>query len=569
MKPITVFMALTNIFVAYGVPCLAEDPALPAWGQNTVLLPPESDPALPRPQAEESPWTAGAWGGAEFSGSESEGSPVFDLESPQAPITSENAHSVDSPFEEPIIILEAEEEIPVETATLPEGPSASIEQTLPDPDLFVFTEEPRTPVRPVSTPLQAASHPAPWTSSLSSSNVWNLNVEGRAMLDGVAFSQSDVNRTEFQELTNYAELRSVRLGINGVYRNTVDFRLQLDAEDEFGSISVSDAWLGVSYIPLFGRVKIGQARAPFGMEQYAELQFATFGERSMASELFGTESLLGIQQASQLFDEQLLFQSGIYFHDDIMLHKETPLPERRFASSDSTGFQGGFRAVWTPLYERNGRRLVHLGGGWRYDDPGSDTALNFEPLGVRPNIHEMTPFLETGPDFLYNEMNAANVELALVRGSFGVQSELFTASYAGARYLPFNNPSDVQLHGAYVQASWIMSGEHREYDRATGTFGRIRPRRDFAAFNNGVFGLGAWETAVRWDYVDTSDLADDQFADHAGSLQSLTVGLNWYWNPYTRFMVNYVHARPLTHSPGGADVASTTDMMLMRLQFDW
>jgi phosphate-selective porin len=54
-----------------------------------------------------------------------------------------------------------------------------------------------------------------------------------------------------------------------------------------------------------------------------------------------------------------------------------------------------------------------------------------------------------------------------------------------------------------------------------------------------VAGLGAWEVALRWNYL---DLTDQRAGLDGGYLDATTVGLNWYLHTYMRMMFNYTLA---------------------------
>jgi len=71
-------------------------------------------------------------------------------------------------------------------------------------------------------------------------------------------------------------------------------------------------------------------------------------------------------------------------------------------------------------------------------------------------------------------------------------------------------------------------------------------------------GRGAWEATARWSYLDLTDGPD------AEQMHDLTVGVNWYWNPHTRYMLNWIH--PFTNTPAQNEEA---DIIAMRLQVDF
>ena len=71
------------------------------------------------------------------------------------------------------------------------------------------------------------------------------------------------------------------------------------------------------------------------------------------------------------------------------------------------------------------------------------------------------------------------------------------------------------------------------WHRKSGTLGRPKPFQDF---DDG--GWGAWQIAARYSYADFSD--KDVFG---GVGHSVTLGLNWYWNPNARLQFNYIAGR--------------------------
>ena len=118
-----------------------------------------------------------------------------------------------------------------------------------------------------------------------------------------------------------------------------------------------------------------------------------------------------------------------------------------------------------------------------------------------------------------------NAELAYMFNNISLQGEYLSSSIDAA-----NKES---LSAYYAQVSYFITGERRRMKGSYSGFGRLKPKRNFGT--NG--GFGAWEVAVRYSSIDLD--GDDL---NGGVLNDITVGLNWYLNPSTRFMLNYVLA---------------------------
>ena len=93
---------------------------------------------------------------------------------------------------------------------------------------------------------------------------------------------------------------------------------------------------------------------------------------------------------------------------------------------------------------------------------------------------------------------------------------------------PHNKNPD--FSGCYVGAGIFLTGEKRAFSR--GRFTRLKPKNNFL---DGKGGLGAWEIAARYSYTGLNDSGIE-----GGSVKNATAALNWYLNPNTRVMVNYV-----------------------------
>jgi phosphate-selective porin OprO/OprP len=170
-----------------------------------------------------------------------------------------------------------------------------------------------------------------------------------------------------------------------------------------------------------------------------------------------------------------------------------------------------------------------------------------------PNVNSGTlgsvPFFADTGLFSANSVNLLNGELAGVWNSFHAQSELTYAvvNPVGGGTTTFSAFS--------AQAAYLLTGEVRPYNKVAGVLGRITPTH---AVGNG--GIGAWEVAARYSYL---DLTDGTF--NGGMLSDVTLGLNWYLNGFTKFQLNYIRAM-LNRPPVGD---STTNILAVRAQLDF
>jgi hypothetical protein len=65
-------------------------------------------------------------------------------------------------------------------------------------------------------------------------------------------------------------------------------------------------------------------------------------------------------------------------------------------------------------------------------------------------------------------------------------------------------------------------------------------------------GGGVWEVAAPWAWTDLDMLRDGLGTNFYGRMHQYTVALNWYWNPQTRWGLDWIYAKPISGT-GGAD----------------
>jgi phosphate-selective porin OprO/OprP len=381
---------------------------------------------------------------------------------------------------------------------------------------------------------------------------WTSRVGGRAMGDYVLFADQDAaNLAALGDLDNYFEFRRLRLLVEGTGYGVYDYRVELDFEPEFSgseAVQIRDVYLGIHEIPALGYVRFGNFKEPFSLEELTSSRFITFLERGLPN-IFAPARHVGVAAYNYTEAEDVTWAFGAYFEDISQELKELV--------SDNQGIDLVARATMSPYYADEGRHLIHLGGGAVWTDVGD----NLVRFSTRPEIHEESVFVDTGT-FSVDNYWRYNAEFAAVWGPLSIQSEGFFVDTNGIAGVP-----DQEFYGAYAFVSYFLTGEHRNYNRTQAHFDRVRPLTNFWVVDtcDGCdVGWGGWEVATRWSYVDLNDpfLAG---VGSAGELHDLTVGVNWYWNPYARYMFNWIHAFNDRNDVGDNDA----DILAMRWQVDF
>ncbi len=367
-----------------------------------------------------------------------------------------------------------------------------------------------------------------WKSGLnmvSADGNFKLKIGGRLMADRVWISGDEAVEQATDVLTGGDEFRRARLYMSGDIYSNVNYKVQYDFAG--GDADFKDVWVGVKNLP-WGGVKGGHFKEPMGLEELTSSKYITFMERSLANALVPSRNM-GTMFYNTELDDRLTWAIGGFVDTD------------DFATRSGEGdYSITARVTGLPIYEDKGEKLLHLGLSYSHRNVPDDE-LRFR---ARPEVHIGPRFVNTD-HFAADRVDDVGVELACVWGPFSLQSEYL---YAKASALEGEDPS---FQGFYVFASYFLTGEHRPYKTSAAAFDRVKPKKNF-----GAGGAGAWELAARYSRLDLTDAAIE-----GGELDNFTVGLNWYLNPNTRVMLNYVRS--------DLDGIGEADMFMTRAQVDF
>lgn len=356
-----------------------------------------------------------------------------------------------------------------------------------------------------------------------------LVIGGQVQADAVYFGQDEVGRESVGDLQDAADFRRARVVIQGVshdvYRYVfgVDFALA-------GRPSFLDMYLEHIDLPVLQNARVGHFFEPFSLERVTQNRNTTFMERSLV-DTFAPARNLGAMTNGCTESEMSTWQIGTF----------------RTGSNDygNDSFDSGqaltMRGTHLVYYDEpsGGRYYMHLGGCYSY----RDTYENQVRFRNSPEIRIQEPnqpsnfgpiFVDTG-NIPASSFQLYDAEFAWILGSFSIQSEYAcsTVDQTGGPGLFFD--------AFMVQLSYFLTGEHRPYDRRLGVPQRVIPFSNFwrarMQDRDVQMGSGAWELAARFSMIRLNDENID-----GNNLQDLTLGLNWYWNPYARAKFNYIRA---------------------------
>lgn len=366
--------------------------------------------------------------------------------------------------------------------------------------------------------------------------------------DAMFFSQDDANRAAVGDIENGTAFRRARIGVLGEYGPT-DYRIEFDFALA-GRPTFLEVWAGFKDVPGLGAVRLGHFNEPFSLERYTPNRFMTFLERSLLDSAFAPARNWGVIALNQDAQETTTWQFGGFrtgsdnFGDDV---------------GDEGEFAGTARLTRLLWYEDDGRSLLHVGGAYSYRDTDNDVVrFRSQPEArVGATIPNVPDFVDTG--FIpASHYQLVGLEAAWVLGPVSLQAESAWSPVDAAV-----GPNPV-FHSYYVYASWFMTGEHRPYRRSIGVFDRVIPRRNVVAAcdsaASGETGCGAWELAARVSHLDLND-----HAVQGGRLTDVTVGLNWYMNPYLKTQFNWVHAFLDDPALGNSEA----DLFGVRMNYDF
>ena len=345
-----------------------------------------------------------------------------------------------------------------------------------------------------------------------------MMIGGRIMYD-MAVWKNTTNDVATQ--TSGTEFRRVRFYNSGKIYGNVKYKLQLDFTG--GEIAFKDVWMELNKLPIKGALRVGHFKEPLRLEALTSSKYITFMERSFPIAMSAERNSGAMYHTT--FGERLSLQTAVFREGDA------------FGNDKESTNNVNITSRITYLAINDGNKLLHLG------------VAN----SIRKNAGKTYGFSTRAENHLGNKLTSVSFdnvdktnilggEFAYVHGSLFLQGEYLQTTVSGIM-------NETELSSYYGQISYFLTGEIRTYKNSLSGFGSVKPNNNY-----GENGWGAIELAVRLSSMDLT-------TTNAGTLEDITVGINWYLNPNTRVILNYVMGEMIN----GEEII-TENAVMMRVQ---
>jgi len=366
---------------------------------------------------------------------------------------------------------------------------------------------------------------------------YKFRIGGRFQYDTTFFDPDADTRAAVESgstrIEDGSEFRRARIEFSGEVGDRTEWYTAYDFGG--GKPNFRGVYVGLKDLP-FGNIRAGQMKEPFSLEQLTSSKNIPFIERSVKAAQDPAYNA-GFLLFDQVLDERLTWAAGVF---------RAGTDDGEISKGDGE-WNVTARVTGLPYYDEEGDDYVHLGLAGSQRNPTDELAS----FSSKPESN-LAPAYISLSNLPADDVSLLGTEVAWVRGPLTVAGEYVMASVDA----PSGVAAEPDFDGYYVMASWFLTGEHRPYNKASGIFDGIKPAEN--AFGR-EHGYGAWEVLARYSSLDLRDDGVDE-----GELTDLTLGLNWYLNPNTRVLLNYILA-DLDPTEPAAD--GTTSILGFRVQF--
>ena len=331
----------------------------------------------------------------------------------------------------------------------------------------------------------------------------------------ISYDVAYVNEADISYLDS--DFRRIRIYHQGSFLNE---KLFYELEYSFtGSNKFKDIFLGYkNHSELFDidyKIKAGNIRIPFSLEDYTSSKNNMFMERSLRhtyaqNRQLGTEILL--RKKFNKSDSINLFLSLF----------TSSLDERLNDEIIKQGYS--MRTTYTHKWRKN--HLLSVGGAYFAKNlNGDNIKFNESAESYLMQNKYISASIKGAKSLSKN-----NLELLYIYDNYSLQGEYTQVGVDAINKSTTGELTSYTFNSYYLEGSYFILGQGRRYRATSSRMRKPRLNRD-----------GAVELALRYSYINLND----QDEDNNGQQTDYTLGVNWYINDEIKLMLNYIVAEPM------------------------
>ncbi|RLS58049.1 MAG: porin [Planctomycetota bacterium] len=363
-----------------------------------------------------------------------------------------------------------------------------------------------------------------------------MKINARVHADWWAFPQADSGAAALEgtpavplDPEDRIGLRRVRFTMRGDINDNMAYRFDVEVADP-RDFEWRDAFLSFKNLPNNQEIVVGHQKRPYGWDHLNSSNDNIFMERPVVIDFVnGDARRLGIQVNGYTNDESWNWHYGLFNGDNVQ-------DSDPFYVGDHMQMEVAARLANTWWYdeESDGRGWGHWGIAGAVAHPDGDHPNNTARFATRPEARTTDRWIDTKVIAGAQSYEVLALENVFNAGPFHAAAE------AQHIFLQRDGGEDLHFWGAYGEVAYMLTGEHMQWNRKTGSLGSVQPFENFFLvdrMSGGTgSGWGAWQVAARYSFMDASD--ENVLG---GEANSVTLGLVWYFNQNAKMQFNYVH----------------------------
>jgi len=322
-------------------------------------------------------------------------------------------------------------------------------------------------------------------------------------------------------------VRRARIAAEATLWRYHDARVEMDLGQS--TAKLTDGWLNFGYVKWL-QLRVGHFKEPFLLEHETNSKYLNFIEFDMMNTVANVD-----------FDFGASLRGDLWGYASYALAIQNGEGTNKQEANDDKDFNG--QILLTP-WKPGGGVLKHLlvGVSGSY---GHQT--NFVPVyrtegvqgGTDPSTPAASQFLVfAAPPAGVNSQQGGRSRWALA-GRYSIAPVAIQAEYSEVNVEGVTgaagNRESVLTRGFYVDLLFMITGEEHPFSK------RIVPEANFDPLAGG---WGAWELALRWDYLHADNsVRRDLGGTGADVVNGFVTGVNWYLNSLVKIQLNYNHNR--------------------------